>query len=172
MGHAWAGTRPDLIDSGGDCTRPAYALGGLVPQRGSRAAVAWMQSVAAELEWLIEAEGFDPDALGVHVLGSTRRAYLDPLTDLGIPVRCDTSTPIRQALAGPAALAWGYDERYGLSKALLLRSRYARVAFWLCRERDRLGLPWQTPDAVWLEELPTLTPSVIRSAQLPLRFAA
>lgn len=168
--QGWAGARPDLVDGSAD--RPAYALGGLVPQRGSRAAVAWVQAVADALADLVDAEGIDPDALGVHVLGSTRRAYLDPLLELGIPVSCDTSTPIHQALTGPAALAWGYTERYGLPHDLLLRSRYARVAFWLCRERDRLGLPWQTPDPSWLEELPGLTPTVIRSKQLPMRLAA
>jgi hypothetical protein len=28
----------------------------------------------------------------------------------------------------------------------------------LCREADRLGLTWTTPDLTWLEALPTLTP--------------
>ncbi len=107
-----------------------------MPQRGSRMAVAWVQAVADELADLIDEEGIDPAALGVHMLGSTRRAYLDPLLALSIPVTCDTSTPIRQALAGPAALAWGYTDRYGVPKELALRSRAARIAFWLCRERQ------------------------------------
>lgn len=168
--QGWAGARPDLID--GNTDRPAYALGGLVPQHGSCAAVAWVQSVATELAWLIDEERIDPNLLGIHVLGSTRRCYLDPLIDLGVPVYCDTSTPVRQALAGAAALAWGYDDRYGLPRDLVLRSRAARVAFWLCRERDLLGLPWQTPDAAWLEELPARTPIVIRSEQQALPLAA
>lgn len=170
MSQGWAGARPDLVEGGGTLTRPAYALGGLVPQHGSREAVAWVRSIANELAWLIE-EGVDPNILGVHVLGSTRRVYLEPLAELGLPVMCDTSTPVRQALAGSAALAWGYSERYGLPYDLLLRSRYARIAFWLCRERDRLGLPWQTPDAAWLEELPALSPAVIRHEQLALLAA-
>jgi hypothetical protein len=170
MLQGWAGARPDLVDGSAD--RPAYALGGLVPQRGSCAAIAWVQAVAKALADLIDAEGIAPNTLGIHILGSTRRNYLDPLNDLGVPVTCDTSTPFRQALTGPVSLNWGYTDRYGLPYHLLLRSRYARVAFWLCRERDRMGLSWQTPDLTWLEELPNITPTVIRTVQLPMQLAA
>lgn len=163
------GMRPDLVDGDGSLVRPAFALGGLVPQRGRRAAVAWVRSVARVIADLVD-DGWGDEALGVHVLGSTHTPYMRALADAGITVRCDTSTPIQQALAGEAALAWGYTPRYGLSRELLARSRYARVAFWLCRERDRLGLPWETLDPRWLEELPSLTP-IVRPQQHPL-FAA
>lgn len=161
----WEGMRTDLVESGGGLDRPMIALGGLVPQRGSAAARAWVERVANILTDLVEEDGLDPDMLGVHVLGSTKPEYLAPLRATGIPVSCDTSTPAKQASVGEAALAWGYTERYGLSRALLRRSRFARIAFWLCRERDRLGLPWTTPDAAWLEELPQLTPIVHAQTQ-------
>lgn len=156
--QSWAGQRDDLVDGGGAPDRPAYALGGLVPQRGAAAAVAWVRAVAHTLAGLIAAEGVDPALLGVHILGSTRRAYIDPLAALGVPVWCDTSTPAQQVKAGAAALAWGYTDRYGLPRDLLHRSRAARLAFWICRERDRLGLPWTTPDLAWLADLPHLRP--------------
>jgi hypothetical protein len=167
---SWAGQRDDLQDGGGVVTRPAYALGGLVPQKGSTASIAWVTAVARELAQLISAEGIDPTFLGIHLLGSTRRAYVEPLAALGVAVSCDTSTPAQQAKAGAAALRWGYSPRYGLPPDLLQRSRYARLAFWLCRERDRLGLAWTTPDLAWLEELPRLTP-ILKPQQVDL-FAA
>jgi len=157
--EGWEGMRPDLVDGDGSYVRPAFALGGLVPQHGSKAAIAWMASVAAVITELVD-DGWDEGALGVHVLGSTHLPYLRPLAATGITVRCDTSTPVQQAKAADAALAWGFTDRYGLHRDLLQRSRYARVAFWLCRERDKLGLPWQTPEPAWLEELPNLTPIV------------
>ena len=159
--QGWAGTRDDLVNGDGGTDRPAYALGGLVPERGSARSIQWVTQVAAVLEDLIEEEGVDPALLGIHLLGTTRPAYLAPLRRLGVPVACDTSTPMLQARAGDAALAWGYTDQFGLPLALLRRSRFARVAFWLCRERSRLGLPWTTPDAAWLEELPHLTPIVL-----------
>lgn len=158
--HGWAGRRDDCCAGGGAIGRPAYALGGLVLQRGSATSVAWVEAVAGELAELIDAEGIDPTLLGLHLLGSTRQAYVAPLAALGVPIAGDTSTPAQQAQAGAAALAWGYSDRYGLPYDLLVRSRYARLAFWLCRERDRLGLPWSTPDPAWLEALPRLTPIV------------
>jgi hypothetical protein len=159
MTEGWEGVRPDLIGGGGLFVRPAYALGGLVPQRGSAEAVAWVQHVGKEMARLV-ADGWAEDALGVHLLGSTRRAYVGAFVEAGIPVWCDTSTPIRQAMAGEKALSWGYTSAFGLPRDLLRRSRYARVAFWLCRERARLGLPWTTPDPHWLKDLPRHTPIV------------
>jgi hypothetical protein len=167
---SWAGQRDDLVNGHGVVTRPAYSLGGLVPQRGSAASILWVESVARELAYLIDDEGIDPACLGIHLLGSTRSAYVRPLADLGVPVSCDTSTPAQQAKVGAAALKWGYSPRYGLPAELLQRSRYARLAFWLCRERDRLGLAWTTPDLCWLEGLPQLTP-VLKPQQVDL-FAA
>lgn len=155
--------RPDRVDGDGRFTRPAYALGGLVPQRGSAAAVAWVRRIGAVLADLA-ADGWEPDALGVHLLGSTRRSYREALSAAGIPLWCDTSTPLRQAMAGERALSWGYTAAFGFPRELLSRSRYARVAFWLCRERAHLGLPWAAPDPDWLAELPRLTP-VVRPQQ-------
>jgi hypothetical protein len=48
------------------------------------------------------------------MLGSTRRSYLGVFVEAGIPVWCDTSTPIRQAMAGEKALSWGYTGAFGL----------------------------------------------------------
>lgn len=158
--QSYAGQRDDLIAGGGAPDRPAYALGGLVPQRGSAESIAWVQAVAAELETLIAHEGIDPAFLGIHLLGSTLAAYRAPFDALSVAVTCDTSTPAQQAGFGPKPLSWAYTERYGLPFDLLQRSRNARLAFWLCRERDRMGLPWATPDLAWLEELPSLTPAV------------
>jgi hypothetical protein len=124
----WEGMRPDLVDSDGSFTRPLIALGGLVPQRGSQEARAWVGRVANLISDLV-ADGWDEDALGVHVLGSTLHASLDPLIATGITVRCDTSTPARQARAGDRALAWGYTDRYGLDRDILSRSRFARLTF-------------------------------------------
>ncbi|NJO81568.1 MAG: hypothetical protein HC828_01575 [Blastochloris sp.] len=168
--QSWAGQRDDMVDGGGFSDRPVYALGGLVPQRGRAAAVAWVQAVADELEMLIEDEGLEPEYLGIHVLGSTLQKYLTPLRRLGVPIWCDTSTPAQHASTSDASLRWGSTDRYGIPRDLLQRSRYARIAFWLCRERDRLGLPWTTPDLAWLEELPDLTP-IVRPQQHAL-FAA
>ncbi|NTU85835.1 MAG: hypothetical protein HGA45_41975 [Chloroflexales bacterium] len=156
----WEGMRPDLVDSDGTFERPLIALGGLVPQRGSKEARVWVERVADVLADLID-DGWEEDALGVHILGSTLQTYIQPLAATGITVRCDTSTPAQQARVGDMALKWGYTDRYGLPLPLLRRSRFARLAFWLCRERDRLGLPWQSPDHAWLEELPGLTPIVL-----------
>lgn len=156
----WEGVRPDLLDSAGDFERPLIALGGLVPQRGSKAAQAWVSRVTSILNDLVT-EGWDEEALGIHILGSTLSSYIKPLAATGVPVRCDTSTPAQQARVGDASLKWGYTDRYGLTLPLLRRSRFARLAFWLCRERDRLSLPWQTPDPAWLEALPELTPIVL-----------
>ena len=55
--------------------------------------------------------------------------------------------------------------------ALLAQSRLARLAYWLCRERDLLGLPWQTPDLAWLAALPAL-PSITQPAQQLTLLAA
>jgi hypothetical protein len=149
--QSWAGQRDDLLNGGGSVDRPVYALGGLVPHHGSQAAIAWVQGVAAELAHLIDDVGIDPALLGIHILGSARSVYCTPFQALGVPLWCDTSTPAQQAGFGAKALAWAYDDRYGLPRTLLERSRSARLAFWLCRERERLGLPWTTPDHLWLE---------------------
>jgi hypothetical protein len=168
---AWAGTRPDWVDSDGSFDRPVYALGGLVPQRGSPDAVRWVAAVAATLSDLI-ADGWNADALGIHILGSTRHAYLHPLMDAGIPVWCDTSTPGRNAGFGMATFGKDrFRERYGIPWALLAQSRLARFAYWLCRECDLLGLPWQTPDLAWLAALPSL-PSITQPAQQLTLLAA
>jgi hypothetical protein len=77
----------------------------------------WVARVAQVIAELVD-DGWDEDALGVHVLGSTMHAYLDPLAATGITVRCDTSTPARQ---GDSALSWGYTDRYGLPLHALVR---------------------------------------------------
>lgn len=159
--NGWAGMRDDLVNGEGIVERPAYALGGLVPERGSARSIQWVEEVAATLEQLIEEEGVEPDYLGIHLLGTTRKEYIEPLEAVGVQVYCDTSTPMRQARAGDSSLSWGYTDKYGLPLEFLRESRPARIAFWICRERDRLGLPWTVPDLGWLEELPSLTPIVI-----------
>jgi hypothetical protein len=177
MLQGWAGVRDDLVDGSGVIERPFYAIGGLVPQRGSAVSVSWVRSLAGELAGLCadgtEAEEplCDPGHLGVHLLGSTRPDYWRPLEAAGIRVWCDTSTPLRQAGFGEGQLSWAYTDAYGLGRELLAHSRLARVAWWLCRERDRCGLPWTMPDPAWLEALPHLQPRVRPAEQLDL-FAA
>jgi hypothetical protein len=164
----WAGTRPDWVAGAGDFARPVYALGGLVPQRGNVEAVQWVKDVAEILTDLID-EGWNAEALGIHVLGSTRQVYLDPLLEAGVPVWCDTSTPGRNAGFGIAAFGQNrYSDRYNIPWPLIKQSRFARLAYWLCRERDNLGLPWCSPDLAWLAELPTLSPITQPAEQLAL----
>lgn len=160
--EGWAGRRHDLTNGpGGRVIRPLYALGGLVPTKGSVESIEWVTTIAHEIAALIDDEVIPAENAGIHLLGSTRRAYIEPFAALDVPVYCDTSTPGQQAQAGEAALKWGYSPRYGLPRDLLSRSRYARFAFWLCRERDRAGLEWTTPDLEWLEELRGL-PTVLK----------
>jgi hypothetical protein len=158
--QGWAFERDDLVDGDGTMDRPFYALGGLVPERGSKRSVEWVKQVAHELAYLADEEGIDPEFLGIHLLGSSRTEYITPLCEVGVEIWCDNSTPMRQARAGDASLSWAYTDKYGLPMPLLQRSRFARIAFWLCRERDKLGLDYTVPDHAWIEELPNLTPAV------------
>lgn len=161
MHCGYAGMRDDLVNGDGMTERPFYAIGGLVPQRGNKASVAWVRSIARELARFSSDDDdgqCGSEFLGLHLLGSTRPEYWRPLEDAGLPVWCDNSTPLRQAGFGAEQLSWAYTDAYGLDKTTLLNSRLARVAWWLCRERAICGLPWTMPDRAWLEELPGLQP--------------
>jgi hypothetical protein len=177
MLYGYAGVRDDLVSESGERERPFYAVGGLVPQRGNKASVAWVQSIADELAGLCTDSGedealCDPQFLGVHLLGSTRPDYWRALESVGLRVWCDNSTPLRQAGFGDEQLAWAYTDAYGLDQDLLHRSRFARVAWWLCRERALCSLPWTMPDPTWLEELPGLQPWVKPAQQAALDLFA
>lgn len=172
-----AGTRADVVDLGGAAQmRPGYAIGGLVPALSPicprdtfATADAWYTRLLQELEQATHgaedgvAEPIDPNLLALHLFGIGRPAFVlrSPLV-----ASFDSSGPAKQASIGWQKIAPSYNPSYGFSAEKLQTSRLARMAYWLIRYRDLVGLPWTAIDETAVADDATPPPAV----QTMLRF--
>jgi len=164
--HAPVPMQFDQVDLGPDLLRPAYAIGGLVPVNGTLQARDWLCQFLDTFQAATE-PGDDDDLdwpvlrefVTVHLLGIARPDMVNHPS--GLVTACDSAGPAIRAGAGWQEIAPSYTDAYGLSPELLKRNRFARVAYWLCRYRDRLHLPWQRVEPVWLDELTQQHPAVL-----------
>jgi hypothetical protein len=144
------GTRADLIDDGADLDRPGYAIGALVPvlrptcpAEERDAAAEWLRDLTDALEQEGEEDdsGYvDLELLKLHVFGIGQP---DILRTSPLIASFDSSGPARMASFGWKKIQPTYNPAYGLSAEKLQRSREARLAYWLIRYRDAVGLPWR-----------------------------
>ncbi|HEU4325504.1 MAG TPA: hypothetical protein VFS21_20330 [Roseiflexaceae bacterium] len=167
-----AGARADLIDGCGDLDRPGYGIGALVPvlrpiaTTEERATAAeWLRDLRQTLEHEAEDAGVDLELLGLHLFGIGQPA----LVNAPFVASFDSSGPARLAAFGWRKIRPTFQPAYGLAAEKLQRSREARLAYWLMRYRESVGLPWcAVPAGELLDDVQQ--PAVVQHS-LALSFA-
>jgi hypothetical protein len=150
-----AGTRWDVTEwDGNPLTRPCYAVGNLVrplspiqPRAVFDDVEGWYAGLLRELEQISSEDAeewwIEPALLRLHLFGVGRPDFVlrSPLI-----ASFDSSGPARMACFGWPKIRPHYTPRYGISAEKLQLSRDARLAWWLMRYRDQVGLAWHSLD--------------------------